>query len=73
MFLLRVSLAHQGPGRKRKFKNFFLFRAATEGYRSSQARGGIGTAAASLQYSLSNARSKPHVWLTPQVAATPDP
>ena len=46
----------------------FLFRAAPEACRSSQARGWSGAAAASLHDSHSNARSKPNVWPGP-----PDP
>ena len=43
-----------------------IFRASPEAYRSSQARGRIGAAAAGLRHSHSNARS------TPQDVATPD-
>ena len=46
---------------------FCLFRAIPMAYGSSQARGWIGTAAAGLHHSHSNARSKP------QLRATPDP
>ena len=37
---------------------FFLFRAEPVAYGSSQARGGIGAAAAGLRHNLSNIRSK---------------
>ena len=40
---------------------FFLFRATPEAYGSSQARGGIGAAAASLCCSHSNTRSELHL------------
>ena len=42
-------------------------------YGSSQARAGIGAAAAGLQHSQGNARSKPCLRPTPQLAATLDP
>ena len=47
----------------------FLFRAAPVAYGSSQARRRIGAATASLHHSHSNARSKPHLPLTPQLTA----
>ena len=40
---------------------FFLFRNTPAAYESSQARGLIGAAAASLHQSHSNAGSKPHL------------
>ena len=42
---------------------------------SSQARGGMRTAAAGLGHghSKSNAKSEPHLQPTPQYMATPDP
>ena len=54
---------------------FFLlfFRAAPVAYGGSQARGPIRATAASLCYSHSNTRSKPHLQPTPQITATPDP
>ena len=52
---------------------FCPFRAAPVAYRGSQARGLIGSVAASLCQSHSNARSKPHLQPTPQLIATPDP
>ena len=52
---------------------FCLFRDALAAYGGSQARGQIGATNASLCYSHSNARSKPHLRLTPQLTAMPDP
>ena len=40
---------------------FFLFMAASAAYESSQAKGGIRVAAASLWHSHSNAESEPHL------------
>ena len=45
----------------------FFLRAAPKAYGSSQARGQIGAAAASLHHSHSNARSKPHPQPMPQL------
>ena len=42
-------------------------------YGSSQARGPIRAAAASLRHNHTNARSEPHLWPTPQLTAMPDP
>ena len=50
-----------------------FFRATPTAYGSSQARGGIGTIAASLRHSHSNASSKPCLKPTPQLMAMPDP
>ena len=51
-----------------------VFRATSAACVSSQARGPIGAAAASLHHSHSNAGSKPfHLWPKPQLMATPDP
>ena len=52
---------------------FLLFTAAPAAYGSSQARCQIGTAAAGLCHSHSNARYKPCLWPTPQLMTTPDP
>ena len=52
---------------------FLLFRAVPMAYGSSQARGGIGAAAASLCRRHSNTGSKPHLQPTPQLTAMPDP
>ena len=54
---------------------FFLVfsRAASVAYGSSQARGLIGAAAASLCHSHSNAKSRLSLRPTPQLTATPDP
>ena len=53
---------------------FFLsFRATSVAYGGSQARGRIGTVAAGLHYSHSNAGSKLCLRPTPQLIATPDP
>ena len=52
---------------------FCLFRAAPMAYGRSQVRGRIGTAAAGLHHSHSNAGSEPHLQPTPQHTATPDP
>ena len=51
----------------------FLFRATLMANGSSQARGQIGAVAADLRQSHRNARSEPHLGLTPQLTATPDP
>ena len=55
------------------FSSFGLFRATPAAYRSSQARGGIGTAAAALCHSHSNAESEPYLGPTPQLMAMWDP
>ena len=55
------------------FVCFLFFRAAPETYGSSQDKGWIGGAAASLHHSHSNARSKTRLQPTPQFMATPDP
>ena len=52
---------------------FYLFRAAPTAYRSSQARGRIGGAAASLHHSHSNVGSEPNLWPTLLFATTLDP
>ena len=52
---------------------FLLFRATPEVYGDSQARGPIGSTAAGLRQSHSNARSDPGLRPTPQLTATPDP
>ena len=56
-------------------RTFCLFRAAPMAYGGFQARGLIGAVAvaAGLRHSHSNARSKPHLWPTPQLMAMPDP
>ena len=64
----RCLLLHEGS--RVKFC-FFLSRAAPAAYESSQARGQIGAAAASLCRSHSNT-SEPHLWPTPQLMATPE-
>ena len=46
---------------KERVDFFFLFTAASVAYRSSQARGHIGTAATSLRHSHGNARSELHL------------
>ena len=51
----------------------FLFRAAPMAHGCSQARGLIGATASGLRQSHSNVRSKPRLWPTPQLMATPDP
>ena len=50
-----------------------LFKAALLAYGSSQARGQIGAAAASLCHSHGNTRSKPCLQLTPPLTAKPGP
>ena len=55
------------------FLSFLLFRAAGAAHGSSQARGGIGAAAAGLHHSRSNAGSEPRLQPTPQLMAMPDP
>ena len=59
---------------------FFLFFclfaiswAAPAAHGGSQARGPIRAVAAGLRQSLSNTGSKPHLRLTPQLPAMPDP
>ena len=52
---------------------FFFFMAAPSAYGGSQARSQIGTVAANLYHSRSNAGSEPRVQPTPQLMATPDP
>ena len=53
-------------------KLFFLFVATPAVYGSPQVRGQIRPAAAGLHHGHSNARSELHLWLTPQLRATPD-
>ena len=50
---------------------YYFEGAAPTAYGYSQARGWIGAVAAG--HSHSNARSKPHLWTTPQLTAMPDP
>ena len=57
----------------KKLLAIFFFRATPMAYEDSQARVLIGATAASLHHSHSNARSKPHLQLIPQLMATPDP
>ena len=52
---------------------FAFSRATPTSYGGSQARGLIGAFAAGLRQSQSNVESKPHLQLTPQLTATPDP
>ena len=61
--------------KKERFFFFFflLFRAKTEAYVGSQARGPIGAIAAGLHYSQSNAGSELPLRPTPQLTAMPDP
>ena len=55
--------------------SFFLllFRAAPVAYGSSQAKGRIGAAAASLCHRHNNARSEPYLQPTPQLMAMLNP
>ena len=55
------------------FYLLLFFRAAPTEYGGAQARGLIGAAAAGLWHSQSNSGPKPHLQLTPQLMATPDP
>ena len=55
------------------FIYFLLFRAAPMAYGSFQARGWIRATDAASLYHSRNAGSKPHMWPTPQLMATPDP
>ena len=55
------------------FSFLSFFRAAPMAYGGSQDRGQIGGAAAGLHHSHSNNRSKPHLWPTPWLTATPEP
>ena len=50
-----------------------LFGATGAAHGGSQARGGIGAAAAGLPHSHSSSGSKPSLRPTPQLMATPDP
>ena len=50
-----------------------FFRATPKAYGSSQARGRTGAGAAGLHHNDSNVRSKPSLWPTPQLTATPNP
>ena len=52
---------------------FIYFRVPPVAYGSSPARDPIGASAASLHHSYCNAGSEPHLWLTPQLMAAPDP
>ena len=52
---------------------FFLFRATSVAYGSSQARGLMGATAAGLHHSHSHARSELRLQPTPQLPATLDP
>ena len=53
--------------------NFLLFRVILKAYRGSQARGRIGTTAASLHHSRSNAKPEPRLRPIPQLTAISDP
>ena len=55
------------------FFSFFLFRAASVAYGSSQVKGLTGATAAGLYHSHSNTGPEPHLGPTPQLMATPDP
>ena len=55
------------------FLFLFSLKATGAAYGSSQARGQIGAAAASLHHSHSNTRSELHLQPMPQLTATPDP
>ena len=55
------------------FYLFFLFMAIPAAYGSSQARGQIRVAAASLHHSYSNTGFEPHLGITSQLVATSDP
>ena len=52
---------------------FCLVRATPVAYGGSQARGLIGATATGLPHSHSNAGSKLHLQLIPQLTARPDP
>ena len=53
--------------------SFFFFKGHTMAYGSSQARGRIGTTAASLCHSHSHTGSEACLRITPQLRAMPDP
>ena len=55
------------------FVLFLLFRASSQAYGASQARGLIRATAAGLYHSHSNTGSKPRPRPTPQLTAMPDP
>ena len=52
---------------------FFFFWTSSTAYGSSQARGRVRNAAASLHHSHSNTGSEWHLWPTPQLMSTPEP
>ena len=52
---------------------FFLFGATCAAHESFQSRGWIRATATSLHHSYSNVGSKPRLWPTPQLRATPGP
>ena len=58
---------------REQFFFFCLFKAASMAYRSSQAWGRNGAAAAGLYHSHINARSELRLQPIPQLMATPDP
>ena len=76
VFILIPQLVITALHRYYKFKpqhfGFFLFRAAPKAYENSQARGPIGTAAASLCHSHSYTGSELHVQPTLWLMAMPD-
>ena len=57
------------PQRDRQYSFFFLFRATPVAYESTQARGQIRAAAASLRHSHGNLGSEQHLRPTPQFMA----
>ena len=70
---LIITLIHSFNSTNFLFVSFWLFRATPPAYGSSQARGQVGAAAASLHHRHSKARSQPPLQATPQLTATPDP
>ena len=72
-YAMGVALKKKKAHNNHYFLFFFFFRAASVVYGSSQARGQIGTAAASLHHSHSNRGSELHLQPTSQLMAMPEP
>ena len=66
-------MSHYFFFRFHQMSHYFFFRFRATSAASSQARGQIGAAAASLNHSHSNTGSEPHPRLTPQLVATLGP
>ena len=68
-----IVLQFNGSTQQPIFSLFFLFRATLSAFGSSQVRGQIIDAAASLHHSHSNTSSEPNLQPTPQLTATLKP